>query len=105
MTRLKAKELSHKNRVHATHIGDISEVPGSGEQGILHCRTPTNLFFVRILLSSTGNVADFPNTQKHRELTQMWRERDKSQMKEWDKITARELNEIQISRCLIENLI
>ena len=54
--------LSHNSRVHATHIGDTSKVPGSGEQRPLFYRAPQDLFFKRLLLSRAGDVADFPNT-------------------------------------------
>ena len=50
--------------MHTTHIGDTPEVPGSGEQGILQCRAQQDLFFISLLLSRTGDTADFPNTKK-----------------------------------------
>ena len=39
-------------------------MPGSSEQETVHCRTLKDLFFIRLLLSRTGNVAEFPDTQK-----------------------------------------
>lgn len=36
----------------------------SAEKGTLHCRILQNLFFIRSLLSRTGEIADFPNIQK-----------------------------------------
>ena len=44
--------------MQATHIGDSSEEPGSGEQGILHCGTLQDLFFIKPLLSRAEDTAD-----------------------------------------------
>ena len=57
-------QLNHNSRVHATDIGDTSEVPGSGEQKTLHCRALQDLFFIRPLLSRAADIPDFPNTEK-----------------------------------------
>ena len=59
--------LSHNSRVHTAHIGDSSGAPGSSEQGAVHYSTPYSLFFIRPWLSKSGDVADFPNTQKQRQ--------------------------------------
>ena len=42
-------------------------------------------------------MADFPKIKKDTELHKMRRQRTMSQMKEQDKITARQLNEMEIS--------
>ena len=57
-------------RAHATHKGDTSEGPGSGEQGTLHLRAP--------LAGGAGDIADFPNTYKQTELAKMRRQRTMS---------------------------
>ena len=49
---------------YKTHIGDTPEVPNSGEQGTLHCRSVQDLFFKRPLLSRPGDAVDFLNTKK-----------------------------------------
>jgi len=46
--------LSHISRMHTTHIVDAPEVPGSDEQGTLHCRALQDLF-IRPLLSRAGD--------------------------------------------------
>lgn len=43
----------------ATHIGDTSDAPGSGEQGTLHYKALQNLFFTRPLLPRAGDVVPF----------------------------------------------
>ena len=53
--------------MNATHIRDTPEAPLSSEQGTLNCRALQDLFFIMPLLSSAGDVADFPNTQKQTE--------------------------------------
>lgn len=60
-TGLKAKWLSHYTRVHATHIGNTTESPGSGEPGTLQGRALQNVLFIRLLPSEAGDIADFPN--------------------------------------------
>ena len=45
----------------------LLEAPGPGEQGTLHSRALQDLFFIRPLPSRTGDIADFPNTQKQAE--------------------------------------
>ena len=40
------------------------EVPGPGVQGTVRGKALEHLFFIRSLLSSIGDAADFPNTQK-----------------------------------------
>ena len=52
---------------HTQHTQHTPEAPGSGEQGTLHYRTLQKLFFIKPLLSRTGDVSDFPNTQKQTE--------------------------------------
>ena len=39
-------------------------MPGSGEEGTLHCRAIQDHFFIRPLLARAGDIDDFPNTQK-----------------------------------------
>ena len=34
-------------------------------RGTLHCRAVQDFFFIRPLLSRAGDVADFPNIEKH----------------------------------------
>ena len=62
-----------------------------------HCnyRALLDLFFIRPLFAKTGEIVIFPN--RHREVDKMRRERNMPQMKEQDKITARELNEMKVS--------
>jgi len=50
------------SRAYITHIEDTPEGPGSGEPGALYYRALQDLFFIKPLLSGSGNVADFPNT-------------------------------------------
>ena len=84
--------------MYTTHTGDTPEVPGPGEQGALHCRELQDLLFKRPLLSRAGDIADFPkHRNRGRDLDKMRRQRDMCQMKEQEKITARELNETEIS--------
>lgn len=82
--------------MHATHIGDALEEPGSGEPQTLHCRALQDLFFIKPPLSRAGNVAEFLNTEPGRELDKMRRQRAMSQIKEEDKTTARELSKRDI---------
>lgn len=50
---------------HMQHtLETFPEVPGPGEQGTLHNRALSDLFFIRPLPSRTGDVAKFPNTEK-----------------------------------------
>ena len=67
--------------------------------GTLLCKAPQVLFFISPLLSRAGNVADFLiHRSKHRELGKIKRQRNISQIKiKQVKITARELNEMEIS--------
>ena len=53
--------------MHATHIRDITETPGSEDQGMLLCMALKDLFFTRPLLVIAGDIADFPNTEKYRQ--------------------------------------
>ena len=62
MIGLKQMQLSHLSQVHTTHKGDTLEMPGSGEQGTLHCRALQDVFFICPLLSITRDIAGFPNT-------------------------------------------
>ena len=39
-------------------------MPGSGEQGALYGRVLQDNFFIKLLLSRAGGIADFPNMQK-----------------------------------------
>ena len=39
-------------------------MPHSREQGILHCRTLQDLFFIRSFLSRAEDIGDFPDTEK-----------------------------------------
>ena len=106
MTGLKEKSGLTITIGHTQHTEETPpETPGSGEQRTLHCRAPQNLFFIRPLLSRSGDVADFPNTRtRHRQSDKMRRQRKISQMKEQDKITARDqIIQIQIIH-LLENL-
>lgn len=43
---------------------DTPKVPGAGEQVTLYYRVLLDLFFIRPLLSTAGDVANFPNTKK-----------------------------------------
>lgn len=54
-------QTNHNSRAHTIHIGDTPGVPGSGEEGILHYRTPKNLFLLRPPLPRAGEVANLPN--------------------------------------------
>ena len=53
--------------MHKTNIGHTSEVPDSGEQGTLCYKAPQECFFMRPVLSRSGDIADFLNThtEKH----------------------------------------
>ena len=64
------------NKAPSTHIGDTLEALGSDEQGILHCKALHDLFFIRPLLSRTGDIDDFPNRNRQRELDKMRRQRN-----------------------------
>lgn len=57
---LKEKVDHHHSRAHALHIGDTSEVPGSGEQRKLHGRALQYFFLIRPLLSSARDIAERP---------------------------------------------
>lgn len=46
-------------------MGDIPEVPGSGEEESLHCWAPKDLFLP--LLAKVGDIGDFSNTKKQTE--------------------------------------
>ena len=78
--------------MHTPCIGDTPEVPGSGEQGTMHYKAWQDLFFTKPLLSRN----------RHR-VRQNEETRTMPQMKEQNKITARELNGTEII-CLIGNL-
>lgn len=41
----------------------IPKVPGHGEQRTLPDKTLQNVFFIRLMPSRTGDIADFPNTE------------------------------------------
>lgn len=41
----------------------IPKVPGHGEQRTLPGKALQNLFFIRLMPSRTGDIADFPNTE------------------------------------------
>ena len=62
----------------------------------MHCRALQELF-IRLLLSRAGDIVNVPNTYRHRELNKMRRSRNLSQMREQDKITARDPNKIERS--------
>ena len=64
-----------------------------------HSRALWDLF-IRPLVSSAGETAVFPNTEKHTELDKMRGQKNMSQMKEQDKITARGLSEMDVKRKL-----
>ena len=42
----------------------LPEASGLGEEGTLQSRALQDLFFIRPLSSRTGDIADFPNTEK-----------------------------------------
>ena len=79
---------SDSDTTQATQTGDSPEVPGSGEQGTLYCRAVQDLFFMKPLLSRAEGVADFPNKEKLTQIDKMRKQRNMSQMKKQDKITA-----------------
>ena len=56
------------------HTWDIPEVSTCGKQGTQHSRVLYN-FFIRPLLSCVGDVAIFPNMEKH---TQRLRQNEKT---------------------------
>ena len=87
--------LNHKSKIHKTLIEDTPEMKGSSEQGTLHCRELQDLLLIRPLLPMGGDVADFPETEKQTQREKM-RQRNMSQIKEQGKITARELNEMEV---------
>ena len=58
-------------------------------------RTLQDLFFIRLLLSSVGDIADFPNRETDTAVDKMRRWRNKSQMKEQNKTTARDLSKTE----------
>ena len=73
-------------------------MPGSGKQGIPHCRALQDLFFIKSLLSRAEYIATFVNTEKRiREVEKIRRQRNLSQMKEQDKAIAGGLGETDIS--------
>ena len=56
MTGLKAHMTQNNSRIHETHTEDIPKLPGSDEQGTLHCRALQDLFFIRPLHSRSGDT-------------------------------------------------
>ena len=84
MSGLKGKVTQHNNnsRMQATHIGDSLEVPGSGEEGTLHCRALQELFFIKSLFSRAEKYLTFlTQRNRHREIEKIKRQRNKFQMK------------------------
>ena len=61
-TGLKEKAVQYNTRAHASHIGDIPEVPESDEQGTLHGRALQDLFSIWPLLSRAIDIAVSYNT-------------------------------------------
>lgn len=72
----------------------------------MHHRALWRLFFVRPLLLRAGDVTDFPETWKQMQRVRQNEETEEcmSQMKEQDKVTARDLSEMEKVMSLIENL-
>lgn len=74
-------------------------MPGSGEQGTLHCRALQDRFFRRSLLSRSGDWLTFlTHRNRPRELLKMRRERIMSQMKVQVTTTAQDLSKMDISK-------
>ena len=64
-TGLKANAAqSQQSGVLNTQRKQNHKAPGSGEHGTLHCRALRDPFFIMPLLSTAGDTADFPNTEK-----------------------------------------
>ena len=57
-------------------------MPGSGEQGTLHCRALQDLFFTRPLLVRAEDMADLPNTQKQTDRVRQNEEMVKKQIRD-----------------------
>ena len=95
MTELKEKVARTQQQGTCNTQRGHSEEPGPGEQRILHCRTPKDLFFISPLLSIARDIPDFSNKEKHRVLDKMRRQTNMSQMKE-DQTTARDLREMDM---------
>ena len=80
-----------------THIEDSAKVPVSGEQKTLDCRALQDLFFIKPPLSRAEDITDFPNTEKETQRGRKMRiQRNMSQMKEQDKITAGDLSKTEL---------
>ena len=63
----------------------------------VHYRVPQDLFFTIPLLSSAGDIADFPNMERQTQTDKMKRQRNMIQRKEQDKTTSRDLSKTDIS--------
>ena len=73
----------------------LSEVSGTGEKATLHSRALQDLFFIRLLPSRTGDVVTFPTqSNRHRNLDKVRRQRNLSKMKEQDKTRDRDIRKI-----------
>ena len=69
----------------------------SGELGTLHWRAFQDILFINSLLSREEVTADLPHINRPRDVDKMKRQENVPRTKEQDKITARELNEMDIS--------
>ena len=69
-------------------------MPGFGEHpySALHYRTPQDLLLVNSLLSRAEDISNFLKTEKQREADRIRKQINLSQMKEQDKVMARDLS-------------
>ena len=58
--------LNYNRRAQTTHIGDTPEGPDFGKLGTMHGMALPDLFFIKPLLSITGDTADFPRSEERR---------------------------------------
>ena len=64
-------------------MGEAPEVPGSGEEGTLHCRALQDLFFIRPYFQEQETQVTFlTHRNRYRKLDKMRKQKNMSQMKE-----------------------
>ena len=72
----------HNREIHAAHTGDTPRAPSYGDGGLgIVPLAPLNTSYIRPLFQDQEIVGNIPNTQKHRELGKVRRQRKTLQMK------------------------
>ena len=66
MDGLKDKAARTKQQRTCSTLETYLEVPSPSEWGTLHSRTLQDLFFIRLLPSGTGDIANLLNTHRNR---------------------------------------